>query len=148
MAKKRHSKSKLQGVHKAFKRRSPGFRTPLQRLATLKSARRVREWIDMSLAEMGEHVARLTGRPQPYVKSAVSAWENGSYMDVDIRRAYGILIANKLTALLDREVGVTIEANSPWHVIAWFQCACRKWTPLKRSNQQRCPSCTARRTSK
>lgn len=137
MARFRHPKSRSSIVHRAFTSRSLAF-TLAKRINDPSKAR---HFLDLSLSEIGAEVARLTGRPSAYAKSTVVKWERAGQVEPDVRRAYGTLIANRLTALTGRTIGITIEANSPWRVQAWARCDCGAWYPMQRANQKRCDKC-------
>ncbi len=66
-------------------------------------------------------------------------------MTTEVREAYGVMVANNLTAQLGRVVGVKLVANSPWTITAWIRCAtCGAWFELRRRNQKRCEWCRQR----
>jgi hypothetical protein len=117
----------------------------LRRILGLTGPKPVREWLGFTLAKHGAELARLTGRTRPFDRRTVFGWENGKPMAREIVDAYGVLIANKLTADLDRIVGVKLIVNSPWHVKAWTACAtCGHWFELHRARDRRCPECRQR----
>ncbi len=124
--------------------RQPASRTPTTPLATLrclKNAKTVRAWLGLSLEETGKELARLTRREFPFTKQAVAKMEAGR-INGDVLHAYGQLIANRINAQTDRLTGITIAANSPWHITAWRRCAdCGAWYPLERITQRRCRRC-------
>src|SRR3990172_5861980 len=92
MARNGHPRSQTRVVQKAFSSRSVAFSSPIPYLRTLRTPKRARVWLDLSLPELGAEVARLTGRPRPYAKSTVSLWEKTGQVEPDVRRAYGTLI--------------------------------------------------------
>ena len=137
MVKKRY----LPAVSKA----SPRVRSPLAWVNVLKGPRKVRLWLGLSLADMGREVARLAERERVYDRRTVFGWERGKPMGQIERDAYGIQVANKLSAELGRIVGVKLIANSPWHVTAWTACRkCGSWFELHRSRDIHCPECRQR----
>ncbi len=128
--------------------RQPAPRFSLTIVRSLKNARTVREWLGFSLEETGQELARLMKREFPFTRQAVSKMEQGHMrIGEEVLRAYGQLVANRLTAIMDQTVGITIEANSPWRIIPWMACRkCGNWFSLSRSNQRHCSACIARRS--
>jgi len=117
----------------------------LRRIIALRGPKKAREWLGLSLSEVGCEIARLTGRERPFDKRTVSGWEHGKPLSAAVRNAFGVLLANQLTARLGRVVGVRMESNSPWRVTAWAQCReCRTWFHLRRAKQTRCEACRRR----
>ncbi len=115
--------------------------SPLAVLRHLKDAATVRAWLGLSLEETGKELARLTRREFPFTKQAVAKMEAGR-INGDVLHAYGQLIANRINAQTDRLTGITIAANSPWHITAWRRCIdCGQWYPLERITQRRCRRC-------
>ncbi len=126
---------------------SPRVCSPLARMRTLTTPKKVRLWLGLSLADVGREVARLTARVRPYDRRTIFGWESSKPMGKAERDAYGILIANKLSDELGRVVGVKLITNSPWRVTAWASCAnCGSWFQLSRARSTRCKAC-ARLTS-
>lgn len=124
---------------------SPGVVSPLKRISTLTSPKKVRQWLGLTLATMGAELARLTGRERAFDRRTVFGWESGKPMAQEIMDAYGTKIANKLTTEMGRTIGVRVVANSPWHVTAWVKCVeCSNWFQLHRAKQRRCDGCRAR----
>ena len=129
-------------VSKPLNSRKRSIERPLATLRHVRSPRNVRAWLGLSLADVGREIARLTTRPRAYDKAAVWHWEQGGVMTAQAREAYGVLVANKLTAQLGRVVGVKLVANSPWTITAWIRCAtCGAWFELRRRNQKRREGC-------
>lgn len=118
---------------------------PLSSIRGIRGAKKARLWLGTTLAKTGAELARLTGRIRPYDRRTVCGWERGKPMAREIMDAYGILIANRLTTVLGRTIGVRLIANSPWHVTAWTKCAtCDKWFELHRAKQLKCDQCRAK----
>ena len=145
IAPKRPVRQVLETVAKPLKSRKGGVERPLATLRYVHSPKNVRTWLGLSLADVGREIARLTKRSRAYDKAAVWHWEQGGVMTVEVREAYGVMVANKLTAQLERVVGVKLVANSPWTITAWTRCtACGAWFELRRCNQKRCACCILR----
>jgi hypothetical protein len=127
-------------------RRARGLLAQVRRLRSLRA---IREWLALSLADVGREVARLTRRESYYDRSPVLVWEKKGGCSPDALRAYGTLIANQVASLLGTDdLGVEIEANSPLHVRVMRCCIeCREWFELRRVGQRRCTSCVERRRS-
>jgi hypothetical protein len=132
-------------VSKPLKSRKGGVERPLATLRHVHAPKNARAWLGLSLADVGREIARLTHRPRAYDKAAVWHWEQGGVMTAEVREAYGVMVANKLTAQLGRVIGVKLVANSPWFLTAWTRCAiCGAWFELRRCNQKRCEACVQR----
>ena len=129
-------------VSKPLKSRKAGVERPLATLRHVQAPQNVRAWLGLSLADVGREIARLTQRPRAYDKAAVWHWEQGGVMTAQVREAYGVMVANKLTTRLGRVVGIKLVGNSPWTITAWTRCAiCGAWFELRRCNQKRCAGC-------
>ena len=115
----------------------------LHKIRNLKSARK---WLGLSLRQMAALIKPQGDRPQTHLcKATIAAWENladkRKPSDEQIRQV-GVLLANRLTADLNRTVGVTIKVNSPWHIHAHTQCCdCHRWFQMKRDTSRRCARC-------
>ncbi len=132
-------------VSKALKSRKGGVERPLATLRYVHAPKNVRAWLGLSLADVGREIARLTKCPRTYDKAAVWHWEQDGVMTAQVREAYGVMVANKLTAQLGRVVGVKLVANSPWTIMTWTRCTvCGAWFELRRCNQKRCACCIQR----
>jgi hypothetical protein len=132
-------------VSKPLKSCKGSVERPLATLRYIHSPKNVRAWLGLSLADVGREIARLTKRSRAYDKAAVWHWEQGGVMTAQVREAYGVMVANKLTAQLGRVVGVKLAANSPWTITAWTRCTtCGAWFELRRCNQKRCACCIQR----
>lgn len=109
----------------------------------LKSARAVRGWLGLSLAELCHDLERLTGRHVG--RSTVSDWESGRRKPrSEMLRAYAVLIANRLTAQAGREIAVRLTVNSPWRVEPWAACRrCGRWMRLRSAAHKLCQECRA-----
>jgi hypothetical protein len=133
-------------VSKPLNSRKRGVERPLATLRYVHSPKNVRAWLGLSLADVGREIARLTKRPRAYDKAAVWHWEQGNMMTAQVREAYGVMVANKLTVQLGRMVGVKLVANSPWTLTAWAKCIeCGTWFELRRRDRQRCEVCVQSR---
>lgn len=112
-------------------------------LGDLKGPKQAREWLILSLAEMGQELGKYTGKV--YHKSIISNWDRG-YRKVpfEVVQAYAELIANKLSALLGRRIEISIEVNSPWHVSAYARCACNQLFKMHDAKSKHCPKCSRR----
>ncbi len=129
-------------VSKALKRGTGVVERPLATLRQVHTPKTARAWLGQSLADVGREIARLTRRLRAFDKAAVWHWEHGGVMASEAREAYGRLIANKLSAMLGRMVGIKLVANSPWTLSAWTQCVdCGAWFELRRRRQKRCDAC-------
>ena len=116
----------------------------LHKMKNLKSAR---YWLGLSLNQLAKLIEPTGDRPQSHVsKSLIAKWENGArHPSLEQIRQVGVLLANRLTSDMNRTVGVTIRANSPWHIHAHTQCCdCHRWFQMKRDTSRRCPRCTKR----
>ncbi len=141
-SKKRHPLAVSKPVARLLKSRRTGVERPLATLRYINSPEKVRAWLGLSLADMGREAARLTSRRRAYDRASVWHWEQGGVMTDEVRRAYGTMVANKLTAQLGRVVGVKLATNSPWTMTAWTKCKdCSGWFELRRRNQKRCEAC-------
>ena len=122
--------------------------SPIGQLRTLRGPKALREWIGLSLADVAGELDRLVygeSRQGLINKQKVDRWEHGSVISPKVRKAYGVIIANELTDQLDRVVGITLKANSPWRITAWAWCACGAPFELRRADRKRCPKCVAER---
>ena len=120
---------------------SVSFRTQIR---SLNGPKAIREWIGLSLSDVAEELDRLvygSARQGLINKQKVDRWERGSKVSPKVRHAYGVVIANELTEQLDRVIGITLKADSPWHVVAWAWCACGSLFELERTDWKRCPQC-------
>jgi hypothetical protein len=105
------------------------------------SARAVHELLGFSLSEVGAELARLLGRQKPLSKQAVYKMSNGR-ISADILQAYGQMISNHLSRSIGVDVGITINANSPWHVTAWLRCeSCREFYAVDKAGVVHCLKC-------
>ena len=148
MKTKHTQKTGLSGAKKASRPNglmaSPTVPTPLQGIRGIRGAKKAHLWLGLTLAHLGQELARLTGRVKPFDRRTVFGWESGKPMAREIVDAYGILIANRLTERLGRTIGVKLVANSPWYVTAWAKClACGTWFELHRAKQKACNACRA-----
>ena len=124
IAPKRPVRHVLETVAKPLKSRKGGVERPLATLRHVHAPKNARAWLGLSLADVGREIARLTHRPRAYDKAAVWHWEQGGVMTAEVREAYGVMVANKLTAQLGRVIGVKLVANSPWVLTAWARAGC------------------------
>ena len=118
--------------------------TDLRKIRNLKDAR---EWLDLSLAGIAQHITPSGNRQQPHVtRQMVAAWQRGArVMSREQLDQVGALIAEELTYQARRLVGVKITVNSPWQVTAWGKCKdCHTWFELPTIRAARCPKCRAR----
>ena len=110
---------------------------------SLIGAKSVREWLCLSQSEIGIDLARLLKQPKALSKQMVNHYERLPHLEPRVIRAYGRLVANRLTDICDRDVAVSVKVNSPWHIMPWLQCNCGAWFALDRSTLKRCPKCRA-----
>ena len=104
-------------------------------LRYLKGVKKVREWLGLSLAQVGN----LCG----VSPSEVCAWQNSTRaMPRDSVVKLGRLIAQRLTDDTGRVIGVWITVHSPWQITPGAQCRrCRAWFALRRSTDRLCKDC-------
>jgi hypothetical protein len=107
----------------------------LSYLRYLKGVKKVREWLGLSLAQVGA----LCG----VSSSEVCAWQNNTrFMPRESVVKLGKLISQRLIDDTGRTIGVKIEAHSPWRVSPWAQCRrCRAWFELRRATDRTCQDC-------
>jgi hypothetical protein len=145
ISRKRPFRHLSRAVSKPLNSRKKSVERPLATLRHVHSPRNARAWLGLSLADVGREIARLTKRPRAYDKAAVWHWEQDGVMTVEVREAYGVMVANTLTVQFRRVVGVKLVANSPWTITAWTKCmTCGAWFELRRRNQKRCELCIQR----
>jgi hypothetical protein len=112
---------------------------------SLKSAGDVREFLGLSLSEVGTELARLTSRERPYTKQAVAKMERQPHVSDDVLNAYGQMLCNSITKRIGQTVGITLYSNSPWHVTPWLRCpTCGDLYPVDRAGVLRCKSCRSK----
>ncbi len=113
--------------------------TSLSSIKGIKNAQKARNYLGLSLSELAAELSRLTGKT--VFRQLVCHWEAGRRKpSADMLKAYGVLIANRLSDNLGRIVGVKMVVNSPWHVAAWTQCCdCGAWFELCHSLTKHCP---------
>ena len=149
MATKRNVRPAKSGVRKAFASRSqsvrfypPEFAFSFRHIGRLRGAKHVRAWLELTLVELCSEVERISGKH--YGKSTVSDWESRRRpVSTSARRAYAVLIANRLTEIMGREIGVRLAVNSPWHIAPFAQCRrCSQWHELKSVNHKFCKECS------
>lgn len=135
---------KRHGLHAV----SRGLQTSLARLGVLgdlKGPKEVREWLILSLSDMGQELGKYVGRT--LYKGTISIWECGIRpVPLEIISAYSELISGKLSAQLGRRVEISIEVNSPWRVSAYRQCDCGQFFKMHDAKSRRCPKCARRRS--
>lgn len=113
--------------------------TRLAILGDLKSPKTVREWLLLSQPDLARELARYA---PPFSQSMISLWESGKRaMPPQIVRAYGEVIAARLSDLLGRRIEIAIDVNSPWRVSAYGQCACGEFFKMHSAQSRRCPRC-------
>jgi hypothetical protein len=95
-------------------------------------------FLDLSYAEIGKEIARLTKRNYPYSKQRVHDWVKGAAVTKQVVKAFGTLLATAMTSRAGRKIGVTIEKNSPWHVTVYGQCECGEYFRLRHARHRRC----------
>lgn len=140
MVRERQKRVGLHGVSRGFK----SLTSRLGVLGDLKGPKQAREWLILSLSEMGQELGKFVGRPLH--KSTVSLWERGLRpLPLEVVCGYAELISEKISSLIDRRVEVGIEVNSPWRVSAYAQCPCGQWFKMHDAKSRHCPRCSRKR---
>jgi len=111
-------------------------RSDLAVLRDLKSIKAIREWLGMSLTEMGlaMQVSRTT----------VADWQSGKNKITELKlRGIGQLVVDRLAKLIGRnDIGLEIEANSPIKISIKARCkVCKEWFDLHHAGTRRCEAC-------
>jgi hypothetical protein len=116
-------------------------------LARIRGLKGAREFLGLSLRELSLLIPPDSDRRQKHVsKSLVCAWQNGARMSQGQLDTVGLLIANKVTALVGRDIGIKVTCNSRWRFSAWGWCAdCHRVFKLKSFRVRRCERCAAKR---
>ena len=109
-------------------------------LGDLQGPKQAREWLILSLADMGQEIGKFTGTPVR--KGTLSNWELGRRkIPVNVLAVYCDLIAEQISKQLGRRIEISIDANSPWKVSAYRQCHCGQWFKMHDANSKNCPRC-------
>lgn len=138
------SARRLQRPAKAVLSRAKPCQSTRAYLRSVCSAKLAREYLGLSLLNLAKELSRLTG--ETVTKNRARHFESGcSPIPNDVRLAYGVLLANRLTAALGREVAVTLSINSPWAITPHIQCRCGRWTEMITDRSRNCPACAQRR---
>lgn len=111
----------------------------LAMLRYLKGVKKLREWLGLSLAQVG----KMCG----VSSSLICAWQSSKRpMPREAVVILGRLVAQRLSDEYEREVGVWITVNNPWRIVAGVQCRrCRGWFEFHRATDRLCPDCRAER---
>lgn len=98
----------------------------------------------VSLKTLSEELTRLSG--EAVTKDRARHFDAGdSPITHNVRMAYGTLIANRVSAIMGREVAVTLAINSPWAITPFVACVrCGKWFEMKTDKSKRCHECAKR----
>jgi hypothetical protein len=141
--KKTVPQQKLGGGFTAVASRCYALTCRLSTLRDLKGPKQAREWLDLSLSEVGREIGKAVRHDgKPFDKSIVYRWETGEKTPTpDVVRGYCDLISDKLSFIMGRTLGVQIEVNSPWKVTALGLCSCGQWFKLHDAKSKRCPKC-------
>lgn len=111
-------------------------RSALSDVRHLKSIKRVREWLGMSLVEMAAAFS--------VSKGSVADWQSGHNPISEIRlRQLGQMIVNRLSNRIGRDdIGLVIASNSPLSISIKARCIrCGAWFDLAHSKMRRCEKC-------
>jgi hypothetical protein len=141
------SKSKSGAVFTVVSSGLQAFTARLAILGDLRGPKDVREWLILSLSEIGLELGKYARDDgSAFSKGLVSQWESGNRkLNPVIVKAYSDLIASRMTRLIGRPIEIGIEVNSPWRVMAYSQCDCGEWFKMHDAKSRRCPKCTGRR---
>lgn len=113
-------------------------------LGDLRGPKQAREWLLLSLSELGLEIGKYTGKS--FHRSTVSLWElELRTMPAEVLGVYCELVAQKISRLLGRQIEISIEANSPWRVSAYSQCHCGQWFKMHDAKSRNCPRCRRRK---
>ena len=109
--------------------------TSISKVKKIRGLRQARAFLGLSLKQVGE----MCG----VSPSLIAAWQAGRrLMPRSAIDLIGLKIANELTREHGRDIGVTVEVNSPWAVTPFAKCAdCREWFSLRSPRDRRCPRC-------
>lgn len=116
----------------------------LTTLRAVKDGKMAREWLGMTLKDLGEALAKTdeAGRADAYSKQYISQLEHGHRPWLpDLRAGLSRLMTDRLFKLTGETIGVSIRINSPWHIRLWRVCKLHGRYELQRANQKRCPKC-------
>jgi hypothetical protein len=114
-----------------------------RRLAVLRavnSLKTARAWLGFSLLEMTTHLKTSRG--------ALGNWEHGRReMPAAKLEQLGHILINCLAKSIGRDdIGLKIEANSPFMIIVYARCSvCHQWFELKHARYRRCERCRGKR---
>jgi hypothetical protein len=115
----------------------------LTTLRTVQDGQTAREWLGLTLKDLGEALARTTeaARDQPYSKQYISQLEHGHRPWLpDLRAGMARLMTDRLFRLTGETIGVSIRVNSPWHIRLWRVCADHGRYEID-GRRKRCPVC-------
>lgn len=113
-------------------------------MRTVKSGSEAREWLGLTLKDLGAALAQTdeARRPEPYSKQYISQLEHGHRPWLpDLRAGMSRLMTDRLHRLTGETIGVSIRVNSPWKIRLWRVCETHGRYELQRANQKRCPKC-------
>jgi len=116
----------------------------LTTLRTVKDGKAAREWLGLTLKDLGEALAKTSeaGRADPYSKQYISQLEHGHRPWLpDLRAGLSRLMTDRIFKLTGETIGVSIRVNSPWRIRLWRVCEMHGRYELQRANQKRCPKC-------
>lgn len=123
-------------------RRKPASTMAFMACRSLNCAQAVHAMLGFSLSDAGIELSRLLGRPKPMTKQAVYKMLRSNNIGADILQAYGQMVSNFLSKSIGVDVGITVNANSPWHITPWLRCeACRDFYAVDKPGVVHCPKC-------
>lgn len=116
----------------------------LTTLRTVKDGKQAREWLGLTLKDLGEALAQTdeARRDAPYSKQYISQLEHDRRPWLpDLRTGIARLMTDRLYKLTGEMIGVSIRVNSPWRIRLYRMCEKHGRYELQRADQKRCPKC-------
>lgn len=116
----------------------------LTTLRAVKDGKTAREWLGMTLKDLGEALARTdeARRENVYSKQYISQLEHGARPWLpDLKSGMARLMTERIYRLTGETIGVSIRINSPWRIRLYRVCETCGRYELKRANQKHCPKC-------
>jgi hypothetical protein len=116
----------------------------LTTLRAVKDGQTAREWLGMTLKDLGEGLAQTdeARRGEPYSKQYISQLEHGHRPWLpDLRAGMCRLITDRVFKLTGETIGISLRINSPWRVRLYRMCETHGRYELQRANQKHCPKC-------
>lgn len=116
----------------------------LAALRTVRDGKMAREWLGLTLKDLGEALAQTdeARRAAPYSKQYVSQLEHGARPWLpDLRAGIARLMTDRIFKLTGETIGVSIRVNSPWHIRLYRLCETHGRWEMQRADQKNCPKC-------